>query len=103
MIAPDRLALGIEPNSSLSVLDMMECAQLAEKKGVAATWVAEGRRGEVFALLSALAMGTSRIGSGPGFCRCSYGALGSLPRVLRRSTKSPAVASCWASAPATRV
>ena len=43
MIAPDRLALGIEPNSSLSVLDMMECAQLAENKGFAATWVAEGR------------------------------------------------------------
>jgi 5,10-methylenetetrahydromethanopterin reductase len=66
MIAPDRLALGIEPNSSLSVLDMMECAQLAEKKGFAATWVAEGRRGEVFALLSALAMGTSRMRLGAG-------------------------------------
>jgi len=61
MIAPDRLALGIEPNSSLSVLDMMKCAQLAEKKGFAATWVAEGRGGEVFALLSALAAGTSRM------------------------------------------
>jgi len=34
MIAPDRLALGIEPNSSLSVLDVMECAQLAEKRGL---------------------------------------------------------------------
>src|SRR5271155_202528 len=66
MIAPDRLALGIEPNSSLSMLDMMECAQLAEKKGFAATWVAEGRRGEVFALLSALAMGTSRMRLGAG-------------------------------------
>jgi alkanesulfonate monooxygenase SsuD/methylene tetrahydromethanopterin reductase-like flavin-dependent oxidoreductase (luciferase family) len=66
MIAPDRLALGIEPNSSLSVLDMMECAQLAEKKGFAATWVAEGRRGEVFALLSALAMGTRRMRLGAG-------------------------------------
>jgi len=66
MIAPDRLALGIEPNSSLSVLNMMECAQLAEKKGFAATWVAEGRRGEVFALLSALAMGTSRMRLGAG-------------------------------------
>ncbi len=66
MIAPDRLALGIEPNSSLSVLDMMKCAQLAEKKGFAATWVAEGRGGEVFALLSALAMGTSRMRLGAG-------------------------------------
>lgn len=66
MIAPDRLALGIEPNSSLSVLDMMECAQLAENKGFAATWVAEGRRGEVFALLSALALRTSRMRLGAG-------------------------------------
>src|SRR5262249_18335490 len=66
MIAPERLALGIEPNSSLSVLEMMECGQLAEKKGFAATWVAEGRRGEVFALLSALAMGTSRMRLGAG-------------------------------------
>jgi hypothetical protein len=41
-------------------------------------------------------------GSGLGFCRSSYGALGSSPRVLRRSTKFPAVASCWALAPATR-
>lgn len=66
MIAPDRLALGIEPNSSLSVSDMMECAQLAEEKGFAATWVAEGRRGEVFALLSALAVRTSRMRLGAG-------------------------------------
>jgi Luciferase-like monooxygenase len=102
MIAPDRLALGIEPNSSLSVLDMTECAQLAEKKGFAATWVAEGRRGEVFALLSALAVRTSRMRLGAGICRSSYGALGSSPRVLRRLTKFPAVASCWALAPATR-
>lgn len=62
---PDWLALGIDPNSSLSVLDMMECAQLAEKKGFAAR-VAERCRGEVFALLSALAMRTSRMRLGAG-------------------------------------
>ena len=44
MIAADRLALGIEPNSPLSVADIVECAQLAEANGFAATWVAEGRR-----------------------------------------------------------
>jgi 5,10-methylenetetrahydromethanopterin reductase len=66
MIASDRLALGIEPNSSLSVLDMMECAQLAEKKGFAATWVAEGLRCDVFALLSALAMRTRTMRLGAG-------------------------------------
>ena len=66
MIVPNKLALGIDPNSPLSVTDMVECAQLAERKGFAATWVAEGRRGEVFSLLSALAMRTSRIRLGAG-------------------------------------
>ncbi len=36
MIAADRLALGIEPNSPLSVADIVECAQLAEANGFAA-------------------------------------------------------------------
>src|SRR5262245_18960962 len=51
MIDTNRLALGIHPNSVLSVAEMVECARLAETKGSAATWVAEGHRGDVFALL----------------------------------------------------
>ena len=66
MIGADRLALGIDPNSPLSVADIVECARLAETKGFAATWVAEGRRGDVFALLAALAMSTSTIRLGAG-------------------------------------
>jgi 5,10-methylenetetrahydromethanopterin reductase len=66
MIVADRLALGIDPNSVLSVADMVECARVAEARGFAATWVAEGRRGDVFALLSALAMSTSKIRLGAG-------------------------------------
>ena len=66
MVAADRLALGIDPNSPLSVTDMVDCAQLAERKGLEAIWVAEGRRGDVFALLSALAINTSRIRLGAG-------------------------------------
>jgi probable F420-dependent oxidoreductase len=66
VIAADRLALGIDPNSPLSVAEMIECARLAETRGFAAVWVAEGRRGDVFALLSALATSTSRIRLGAG-------------------------------------
>ena len=66
MIDANRLALGIHPNSVLSVAEMVECARLAEAKDFAATWVAEGRRGDVFALLSALAMSTSKIRLGAG-------------------------------------
>jgi hypothetical protein len=61
MIDTNRLAFGIHPNSVLSVAEMVECARLAEAKGFAATWVGEGHRGDVFALLSALAMSTSKI------------------------------------------
>ena len=61
MVAVERLALGIDPNSPLSVADMVECTRLAETRNFAATWVAEGRRGDVFALLSAFAMNTTRI------------------------------------------
>jgi 5,10-methylenetetrahydromethanopterin reductase len=66
MIDTNRLALGIHPNSVLSVAEMVECARLAEAKGFAATWVAEGHRGHVFPLLSALAMSTSKIRLGAG-------------------------------------
>ena len=66
MIDANRLALGIHPNSVLSVAEMVECARLAETRGFAATWVAEGHRGDVFALLSALAMSTSKIRLGAG-------------------------------------
>ena len=66
MIDTSRLALGIHPNSVLSVAEMVECARLAETKGFAAIWVAEGHRGDVFALLSALAMSTSKIQLGAG-------------------------------------
>ena len=66
MIDTNRLALGIHPNSVLSVAEMVECARLAETKGFAATWVAEGYRGDVFALLSALAMSTAKIRLGAG-------------------------------------
>ena len=44
VIDTNRLALGIHPNSVLSVAEMVECARLAETKGFAATWVAEGHR-----------------------------------------------------------
>jgi alkanesulfonate monooxygenase SsuD/methylene tetrahydromethanopterin reductase-like flavin-dependent oxidoreductase (luciferase family) len=66
MIDTSRLALGIHPNSVLSVAEMVDCARLAEAKDFAATWVAEGHRGDVFALLSALAMSTSKIRLGAG-------------------------------------
>jgi len=66
MIAGDRLALGIDPMSVLSVADMVECARLAGTRGFAAIWVAEGRRGDVFALLSALSVSTSKIRLGAG-------------------------------------
>jgi 5,10-methylenetetrahydromethanopterin reductase len=66
MVAVERLALGIDPNSVLSVADMVDCARLAESRNFAATWVAEGRRGDVFALLTALALNTSRIRLGVG-------------------------------------
>ena len=66
MIDTNRLALGIHPNSVLSVAEMVECARFAETKGFAATWVAEGHRGDVFPLLSALAMSTSKIRLGAG-------------------------------------
>ena len=66
MIAADRLGLGIDPNSTLSVADMVECTRVAEAKGFATTWVAEGRRGDAFVLLSALAINTSRIRLGAG-------------------------------------
>jgi alkanesulfonate monooxygenase SsuD/methylene tetrahydromethanopterin reductase-like flavin-dependent oxidoreductase (luciferase family) len=45
---------------------MVECTRLAEARNFAATWVAEGRRGDVFALLTALALNTSRIRLGAG-------------------------------------
>jgi 5,10-methylenetetrahydromethanopterin reductase len=66
MIAVERLALGIGPNSPLSVAEMVECARLAESRNLAAIWVAEGRRGDVFALLTALALNTTRIRLGAG-------------------------------------
>ena len=66
MIAADRLGLGIDPNSTLSVADIVECTRVAEAKGFATTWVAEGRRGDAFVLLSALAINTSRIRLGAG-------------------------------------
>jgi len=61
MIASEQLALGIDPNSPLSVADMVECTRFAESRNFAATWVAEGRRGDAFALLSALALNTRSI------------------------------------------
>lgn len=102
MIVPNKLALGIDPNSPLSVTDMVECAQLAERKGFAATWVAEGRRGEVFSLLSALAMRTSRIRLGAGVLPILVRSPWVVAMGLRRLTKSQAVGSCWAWAPAIR-
>jgi 5,10-methylenetetrahydromethanopterin reductase len=66
MVAVERLALGIGPNSTLSVAEMVECTRLAESRNFAATWVAEGRRGDVFALLTALALNTTRIRLGAG-------------------------------------
>jgi alkanesulfonate monooxygenase SsuD/methylene tetrahydromethanopterin reductase-like flavin-dependent oxidoreductase (luciferase family) len=54
MIDTNRLALGIDPNSVLSVAEMVECARLAETRGFAATWVAEGRRGEGYIWLAGL-------------------------------------------------
>src|SRR5215470_2363576 len=66
MIASEKLALGIDPNSPLSVADMVECTRFAESRNFAATWVAEGRRGDAFALLSALALNTSSIRLGAG-------------------------------------
>jgi alkanesulfonate monooxygenase SsuD/methylene tetrahydromethanopterin reductase-like flavin-dependent oxidoreductase (luciferase family) len=66
MVAVERLALGIDPNSVLSVADMVECARLAEARSFAATWVAEGRRGDVFAVLTALALNTGKIRLGAG-------------------------------------
>jgi 5,10-methylenetetrahydromethanopterin reductase len=66
MVAVESLALGIDPNSQLSVAEMVECTRLAESRNFAATWVAEGRRGEVFALLTALALNTTRIRLGAG-------------------------------------
>jgi 5,10-methylenetetrahydromethanopterin reductase len=66
MVAVERLALGIDPNSRLSVAEMVECTRLAESRNFAATWVAEGRRGDVFALLTALALNTRRIRLGAG-------------------------------------
>src|SRR5712691_2373227 len=66
MVAVERLALGIDPNSTLSVADMVECTRLAESRNFAATWVAEGRRGDAFALLCALALHTRRIRLGAG-------------------------------------
>src|ERR1700736_5531060 len=73
MIVADRLALGIDPNSVLSVADMVKCARVAEARGFAATWVAEGRRGDVFALLSALAMSTSTDAGLVLDCACGIG------------------------------
>jgi 5,10-methylenetetrahydromethanopterin reductase len=66
MVAVERLALGIDPNSLLSVAEIVECTRLAESRNFAATWVAEGRRGDVFALLTALALSTTRIRLGAG-------------------------------------
>jgi 5,10-methylenetetrahydromethanopterin reductase len=66
MVAVERLALGIDPNSVLSVADMVECTRLAEMRNFGAVWVAEGRRGDAFAVLTALASTTSRIRLGAG-------------------------------------
>src|ERR1700738_1544187 len=64
MIVADRLSLGIEPNSVLSAAGMVGWARGAEAWG--ATWGGGGRRGDVVALLSALAMSTSKIRLGAG-------------------------------------
>lgn len=66
MISGANLALGIDPNTPLSVDEMVECTRLAEARNFAATWVAEGRRGDVFALLTALAASTTKIRLGAG-------------------------------------
>jgi hypothetical protein len=95
MIAVERLALGIDPNSPLTVAEMVECTRLAESRNFAAAWVAEGRRGDVFALLSALALSTTRFGWGPGSFLCWSGARGSSRWGLRSSTKSRGNDSCW--------
>src|SRR5216683_3403878 len=66
MIDVERLALGIDPNSPLSVAEMVECTRLAETRNFGAVWVAEGRRGDAFAVLTALALNTRRIRLGAG-------------------------------------
>ena len=58
--------LGFESSNSLSIQDIVECSRFAESKGFDAVWVADGPRGDVFPILTAIALGTQRICLGPG-------------------------------------
>jgi alkanesulfonate monooxygenase SsuD/methylene tetrahydromethanopterin reductase-like flavin-dependent oxidoreductase (luciferase family) len=55
----DRVGVGF--SRGLEPLEIMECAVLAEELGYESAWVAEGHAGDQFAILTAIAMRTSRI------------------------------------------
>ena len=55
----ERLAVGF--SRGLDPLEIVECAELAEELGYESAWVAEGHAGDQFAILTAIAMRTSRI------------------------------------------
>jgi probable F420-dependent oxidoreductase len=60
------IALGFPAETTLSPTEIVRCAQHAERAGLDFAWVAEGRGGESFATLSAMAVETQDIGIGAG-------------------------------------
>lgn len=62
MTMQQRIGIGFSggPNAT----EIVACIQLAEQLGYESAWVAEGHGGDQFAVLSAAAMSTSRIGLG---------------------------------------
>ena len=58
--------LGVAFTGGLNPPDLVECVQLAEELGYESAWMAEGRGGDQFSVLTACALVTSRIRLGTG-------------------------------------
>jgi 5,10-methylenetetrahydromethanopterin reductase len=56
--------IGVAVSGGLTPSEIVECVKLAEALGYESAWVAEGHGGDQFAVLSACAMATERIGLG---------------------------------------
>ena len=61
-----KFGLGFPAEVPLSIGQIVECARLAERKGFDAVWAAEGRGGEAFSVLTAIALQTDSIHLGAG-------------------------------------
>lgn len=76
MKRPYRVGIAFTAETSLAASEIVECARQAERQGIDSLWMAEGRSGDAFATLAAVAAKTTslRLGTGivPVFTRSPW-------------------------------